>query len=104
MVECIEFDPAQPDHVFASTGGEGARYIKLDRGEIFHSVNRGDSWEKLPLTFPLIYALAVALAYPVPIPAQHADNSRVISITGSDSGIGLAITRKFAMEGYRIAM
>jgi hypothetical protein len=59
MVECIEFDPAQPDHVFAGTGGEGARYIKLDRGEIFQSVNRGDSWEKLPLTFPLIYALAV---------------------------------------------
>jgi photosystem II stability/assembly factor-like uncharacterized protein len=59
MVECIEFDPAQPDHVFAGTGGEGARYIKLDRGEIFQSVNRGDSWEKLPLTFPLIYAVAV---------------------------------------------
>ena len=33
-----------------------------------------------------------------------ADNSRVILITGSDSGIGLAIARKFAMEGYRIAM
>ena len=59
MVECIEFDPTQPDHVFAGTGGEGARYIKLDRGEIFQSVNRGDSWEKLPLAFPLIYALAV---------------------------------------------
>jgi NAD(P)-dependent dehydrogenase (short-subunit alcohol dehydrogenase family) len=33
-----------------------------------------------------------------------ADNSRVILITGSDSGIGLAIARKFAMEGYRIAI
>ena len=33
-----------------------------------------------------------------------ADNSRVILITGSDSGIGLAIARKFPMEGYRIAM
>jgi NAD(P)-dependent dehydrogenase (short-subunit alcohol dehydrogenase family) len=33
-----------------------------------------------------------------------ADNSRVILITGSDSGIGLAIARKFAMKGYRIAM
>lgn len=27
-----------------------------------------------------------------------ADNSRVIVITGSDSGIGLAIARKFAMK------
>jgi NAD(P)-dependent dehydrogenase (short-subunit alcohol dehydrogenase family) len=33
-----------------------------------------------------------------------ADNSRVILIIGRDSGIGLAIARKFAMEGYRIAM
>ena len=33
-----------------------------------------------------------------------ADNSRVILITGSDSGIGLAIVRKFATEGYRVAI
>ena len=59
MVECIEFDPQAPDHVFVGTGGEGARYIKLDRGEIFHSQDCGDNWQKLPLVFPIIYALAL---------------------------------------------
>ncbi len=59
MVECIDFDPDEPDHVFVGTGGEGARYIKLEDGEIFHSADRGDSWEKVPLRFPIIYALAV---------------------------------------------
>lgn len=59
MVECIEFDLDAPDHVFAGTGGEGARYIKLTEGEIFHSGDRGDTWEKIPLRFPIIYAMAV---------------------------------------------
>jgi photosystem II stability/assembly factor-like uncharacterized protein len=59
MVECIEFDLDQPDHVFIGTGGEGARFIKLEEGEIFHSADRGDHWEKVPLAFPIIYALAV---------------------------------------------
>jgi len=59
MVECIEFDPDAPDTVILGTGGEGARYIKLDKGEIFRSINRGDSWEKIPLNFPIVYALAV---------------------------------------------
>jgi photosystem II stability/assembly factor-like uncharacterized protein len=59
MVECIEFDPAEPDHVFVGTGGEGARFIKLEDGEIFHSSDRGDHWEKVPLRFPIIYSLAV---------------------------------------------
>jgi photosystem II stability/assembly factor-like uncharacterized protein len=59
MVECIEFDPDSADDVFLGTGGEGARYIKLDQGEIFHSADCGDHWEKIPLQFPLIYALAV---------------------------------------------
>jgi len=59
MVECIEFDPDQPDHVFIGTGGEGARFIKLTDGEIFHSRDRGDHWEKISLSFPIIYALAV---------------------------------------------
>jgi len=59
MVECIDFDPDQPDHVFIGTGGEGARFIKLDAGEIFHSEDRGDLWRKIPLRFPIIYALAV---------------------------------------------
>jgi hypothetical protein len=59
MVECIEFDPAQPNDVYLGTGGEGARYIKLDKGEIFRSADCGDHWEKLPSSFPIIYALAV---------------------------------------------
>jgi photosystem II stability/assembly factor-like uncharacterized protein len=59
MVECIEFDPDQPNDVYLGTGGEGARYIKLDKGEIFRSADCGDRWEKLPLSFPIIYALAV---------------------------------------------
>jgi photosystem II stability/assembly factor-like uncharacterized protein len=59
MVECIEFDPARPDDVFVGTGGEGARYIKLEKGEMFHSSDRGDNWKRLPLNFPIIYALAV---------------------------------------------
>src|SRR5262245_43261431 len=59
MVECIEFDPDAPDTVFLGTGGEGARYIKLDKGEIFRSNDRGEKWEKLPLRFPIVYALAV---------------------------------------------
>ena len=59
MVECIEFDSTEPDHVFVGTGGEGARFIKLEDGEIFHSLDRGDHWEKVPLRFPIIYSLAV---------------------------------------------
>lgn len=58
MVECIEFDFDQADHVSLGTGGEGARYIKLDKGEIFRCIDRGDSWEKIPLRFPIVYALA----------------------------------------------
>jgi len=59
MVECIEFDPTEPNHLFIGTGGEGARYIKLETGELFHSGDRGDTWEKIPLRFPIIYALAI---------------------------------------------
>jgi photosystem II stability/assembly factor-like uncharacterized protein len=59
MVECIDFDPAHPDHVFVGTGGEGARYIKLEKGEVFHSADCGDHWEKLPIDVPIIYAMAV---------------------------------------------
>lgn len=59
MVECIEFDPVMPDHVYVGTGGEGARYIQLDKGEIFRSTDRGNNWEKIPLGFPIVYAMAV---------------------------------------------
>ena len=57
--QSIEFDPAEPDHIFIGTGGEGARYIKLESGEIFHSGDRGDTWARIPLRFPIIYALAI---------------------------------------------
>jgi photosystem II stability/assembly factor-like uncharacterized protein len=59
MIECIDFDPETPDHVFVGTGGEGARYIKLNKGEVFHSSDQGDHWQRLPLDFPIIYALTV---------------------------------------------
>jgi photosystem II stability/assembly factor-like uncharacterized protein len=59
MVECIDFDPEQPEHVFIGTGGEGARFIKLEEGEVFYSGDKGDHWEKIPFKFPIIYALAV---------------------------------------------
>ena len=59
MVECIEFDAEEPDHIFIGTGGEGARFIKLETGEIYHSRDRGDHWEKIPVQFPIIYALAI---------------------------------------------
>lgn len=59
MVECIEFDPEDTRSIFAATGGEGARYIKLNSGEIFQSADGGDRWKKIPLSFPIIYALAV---------------------------------------------
>lgn len=59
MVECIDFEPDRPDHLFIATGGEGARFIKLEEGEIYHSQNRGDQWEKISLRFPIIYALAL---------------------------------------------
>jgi len=58
MVECIEFDPDEPDCIFVGPGCEGARYIKLDKGDIYRSINRGDTWEKIPLRFPIVYALA----------------------------------------------
>lgn len=58
MVESIEFDPDAPDTIFLGTGGEGARYIKLDKGEIFRSIDRGENWEKIPIRLPIIYALA----------------------------------------------
>jgi len=59
MVECIDFDPNQLDHVFIGTGGVGARLIKLTEGEIYHSRDRGDHSQRAPLNFPIIYALAV---------------------------------------------
>jgi photosystem II stability/assembly factor-like uncharacterized protein len=59
MVECIDFDPDRPDHVFVGTGGEGARFIKLEEGEVFHSADRGNRWEQIPLRFPIIYAMVV---------------------------------------------
>jgi photosystem II stability/assembly factor-like uncharacterized protein len=59
MVECIEFDPERPDDLFIATGGEGARFIKLEQGEVFHSADGGNRWQQIPLRFPIIYALAV---------------------------------------------
>jgi hypothetical protein len=61
MVEYIEFDPAEPDHLFVGTGGEGARdiYKVASRGRYFTAADCGDTWEQIPLRFPIIYALAI---------------------------------------------
>jgi photosystem II stability/assembly factor-like uncharacterized protein len=59
MVECIELDPDEPERVFIGTGGEGARFIKLQEGEVFCSEDKGDHWQKIPCEFPIICALAV---------------------------------------------
>ena len=59
MVECIDFDPDKLDEVYIGTSGEGARFIKLNEGEIYHSRDRGDHWQRAPLNFPIIYALVV---------------------------------------------
>jgi len=60
MVECIEFDPDEPDHIFIGLGGEGARYIKLNRGEVYHREAQGDPWNRIPVDLPIVYAMAAA--------------------------------------------
>ncbi len=31
MVECIEFDPDDAETIVTATGGEGARYVNLEK-------------------------------------------------------------------------
>jgi photosystem II stability/assembly factor-like uncharacterized protein len=59
MVECIEFDPEDSSTMAIATGGEGARYVKLETSEVYLSSNRGDSWEQILGTLPNICSLAV---------------------------------------------
>ena len=59
MVECIEFDPDDPKTMAIATGGEGARYVKLEKSEVYLSSNGGDSWELILDKLPNICSLAV---------------------------------------------
>jgi photosystem II stability/assembly factor-like uncharacterized protein len=59
MIECIEFDPDDSQSMVIATGGEGARYVKLDRSEVYLSVNRGEQWEEIIGGLPNIGSLAL---------------------------------------------
>jgi photosystem II stability/assembly factor-like uncharacterized protein len=59
MVECIEFDPDDPKTMAIATGGEGARYVKLEKSEVFLSSTRGEHWEQILGELPNVCSLAV---------------------------------------------
>jgi hypothetical protein len=59
MIECLEFDPDDSQSMVIATGGEGARYVKLDRSEVYLSVNRGEQWEEIIGGLPNIGSLAL---------------------------------------------
>ena len=46
MVECIEFDPDDAETIVMATGGEGARYVNLEKSELYLSSNRGEHWHR----------------------------------------------------------
>ena len=52
MVVAFEWDPASPDDVYAGTDG----------GQIYHSGDRGETWEQLPVTLPSVAVGALAVA------------------------------------------
>jgi hypothetical protein len=47
MVECIEFDPDDAETIVMATGGEGARYVNLEKSELYRSSNRGEHWHQI---------------------------------------------------------
>jgi photosystem II stability/assembly factor-like uncharacterized protein len=59
MIECIEFDPEDSNTIAIATGGEGARYVKLEKSEVYLSENRGQHWEQILGDLPNICSLAV---------------------------------------------
>ena len=52
MVVAFEWDPSSPDDVYAGTDG----------GELYHSPDRGETWQQLPVTLPSVAVGALAVA------------------------------------------
>ena len=52
MVVAFEWDPSSPDDVYAGTDG----------GELYHSPDRGQTWQQLPVTLPSVAVGALAVA------------------------------------------
>ncbi len=52
MVVAFEWDPSSPGDVYAGTDG----------GELYHSPDRGRTWERLPVTLPSVAVGALAVA------------------------------------------
>jgi photosystem II stability/assembly factor-like uncharacterized protein len=59
MVECIEFDPDDAETIVMATGGEGARYVNLEKSELFRSSNRGEHWHQIVGDLPNICSLCL---------------------------------------------
>ncbi len=52
MVVAFEWDPASPNDVYAGTDG----------GQLYHSGDRGETWEQLPVALPSVAVGALAVA------------------------------------------
>ena len=59
MVECIEFDPDDAETIVIATGGEGARYVNLEKSELYLSSNRGGRWHQIVGDLPNICSLCL---------------------------------------------
>ena len=52
MVVAFEWDPSSPDDVYAGTDG----------GQLYHSPDRGQTWQRMPVTLPSVAVGALAVA------------------------------------------
>ena len=52
MVVAFEWDPSSPGDVYAGTDG----------GKLYHSSDRGQSWQQMPVTLSSLAAGALAVA------------------------------------------
>ena len=52
MVVAFEWDPSSPEEVYPGTDG----------GELYHSADRGRTWQRLPVTLPSVAVGALAVA------------------------------------------
>ncbi len=58
MVECIEFDPDAAETIVIATGGEGARYVNLEKSELYLSSNRGEHWHQIRGSSEHLFAMS----------------------------------------------